>query len=706
LSTLKPIRLIICLILLSFSTEISKSQSQLAEKEIGDSTRVMNLYLDAFNIMKAGEVQAARNMVLKADSLSKVLNFEYGMIFSNVRQAQIFNTEQKYDSARYIIQKALQDYPEAHPKIEADLYNTLGTALSRQGEMEQSLQSYKSAQTALAKLDSARYADYNVGLNLNIGQVLSSMGNLTEATEAYIRVLEYAQTNQDSTLLAVASLNIGTVYTDQNDPNKATYYLQKAIEVSQAIGYQNYVYLASINLANVNVLEEKYQSARDLYARAYELHQKFAPDRPAAHITYNLGWLNAEMGNYGTAETYYLQSIDEAKTYNISEYLYESYTGLGNLYKTQKRFEESISPLMKGYRVVQEMETPVLIAEAEFYLYESYKEAGRFEQALHYRELHEASEDSISVKEQEQKLAQLESQLELNRQNQINRLLEEKQQEQEARIQFQQILIIAGAIILILIIALLYISNKSTKEKEKLLEELKDRKDELEEMNKAKDQVFAMVSHDLRSPLTSVQGVLDLIRDDMLKGEDLKRLIDGIEVSVRENVNVIEDLLAWAKDQLSGFDLEPQSMKLKPLLDDVLTTQTFLALQKKIELKKSINGQTIFADPNAMRVIIRNLISNAIKYTHEEGKIELTVEENNQHVLISIKDNGIGIPESVKDKIFDSNSWTRAGTGKEKGSGFGLSMTKEFVERMNGRIWFESTEGNGTSFFVELPKAD
>ncbi|MDR9417799.1 sensor histidine kinase [Gracilimonas sp.] len=335
-----------------------------------------------------------------------------------------------------------------------------------------------------------------------------------------------------------------------------------------------------------------------------------------------------------------------------------------------------------------------------------YKDAGNAEQALYHHERYKSLSDSLNQVQQDNELANLESQLELNRQTEINQLLEEKQAQQEARIQFQMIMIVAGGVILLLIGILLYTTRKSSKEKEQLLEKVRAQKGELEEMNKSKEQVFAMVSHDLRSPLTSVQGVIELIRDDALKGKDLKKLIDSIEVSIRENVHVIEDLLAWAKDQLSGFDLNLQNVELKPIAKDVLTTNSFMAIQKNITLESSFNGEAVYADPNAIRVILRNLISNAIKYSESGGTVQVLAEEKSDKILLLVRDDGVGVPESSKDKIFNGNSWTRIGTNKEHGSGFGLNMSKEFVEKMEGKIWFESKEGEGTTFYVELPKSN
>ena len=111
------------------------------------------------------------------------------------------------------------------------------------------------------------------------------------------------------------------------------------------------------------------------------------------------------------------------------------------------------------------------------------------------------------------------------------------------------------------------------------------------------------------------------------------------------------------------------------------------------------------ADQNALQLAVRNVISNSIKFTRKGDEIVIKAEPNSHNVKIIIRDTGIGIPEEAADKVFSTKPWTREGTNKEKGTGFGLTLSKEFVERMNGKIWFESSEGEGATFYIELPKA-
>ncbi|WP_020404752.1 tetratricopeptide repeat protein [Gracilimonas tropica] len=687
-----------------FSILLFKSEVVAQTVSSSDSANIMRILNEVDNELRQGNINSAFVLTQRADSLSERLNFEYGKAFAQYRYATILNYEQKYDSVKVLTEQMLQRFSDGPADIKVRYYNELGEAQLSLGNYEKAKEAYMRALKMASELESPSKAELVAGTNLNLGVVYKELGNITETTRSYLQAITYAEQARDSSMLGTILLNIGGVYSGERELDKAADYLKRAISVSKKIGFTERVYQAYLNLANVRGLEAKYVEAEELYLEAFDLSKNLFPNRPTLMITYNLGWLNQEMGNFRESEEYYRQSLRESQEYGIREGIYHNFAGLGGLYQDQGRFEEAIQLLENAYQVAQELENPAMIEESRIMLYEAAKEANRYREALNYLELYNAITDSLRTVEQQRELADLESQLELRRQNEINRLLQEKQAQQEARIQFQMILIASGAVILLLIVVLLYITRRNAREKERLLKEIEAQRDELADINKAKDKVFAVVSHDLRSPLTSVQGVIELIREDILKGDELKRLLDGIEASVRENVNVIEDLLAWAKDQLSGFDLDLKPVEIRPLIDDVITTQSFLAIQKQIDLQSNLNGQTVIADANAIRVIFRNLISNAIKYTEEGGNIDVQAQEKEGKIIISVKDDGVGIPESSMQKIFNSNSWTRTGTGKEKGSGFGLSMTKEFVEKMNGRIWFESEEGEGTTFYVELPK--
>jgi signal transduction histidine kinase len=376
------------------------------------------------------------------------------------------------------------------------------------------------------------------------------------------------------------------------------------------------------------------------------------------------------------------------------------------MYKEMGLNDEAIFHLGKAVDVAIEMGNSEFIQESRDNLYMAYAEASNFKNAYETLVKSKLFSDSLTNIKRERALAELENQLELDRQNKVNRLLTEKQQQQENQLHTQYILIIVGVFVIFLVVFVLIMMRKSAREREVINAQLQKQKLELEEVNNAKDKLFALIAHDLRSPLTSMQGVLSLIKDNALTMQEIKELIPELELSVQKNVDVMEDLLAWAKEQLSGVKIDIKLINVYDVVSKIVSSQSFLASKKGVSIDHRVpKDEMVMADHDALQLVVRNVISNGIKFTEDGGEIIISVEENSTHTQLMIKDTGIGIPRDVADKIFESKTWSRKGTNKEKGSGFGLSLSKEFVEKMNGRIWFESKEGEGSTFYIELPKA-
>jgi signal transduction histidine kinase len=385
--------------------------------------------------------------------------------------------------------------------------------------------------------------------------------------------------------------------------------------------------------------------------------------------------------------------------------LYFNYKGLGDLYEKFSQPYTAINWYQKALDVATELDQNLYIVQLHEKLYLTNKKAGETAQALKALENFKALSDSIAKKESDAALSELESEIELNRQTEINRLLEEKQGIQERQLILTRNLNIAAVVVIVIILVLLYVVFRSGAERKKVNLILNNQKEELEELNQTKDKLFAIVAHDLRSPMASLQGILYMINNSDLSLKEAKDLVMSLEPTLQKNINTLDDLLAWARKQMSGISLNPMDIDTKPIIDDVISKQLFEIDTKELTVSNKVPDNTIaFVDLNAFKLIIRNLLSNSIKFTQPNGSIEFDCTEGNSSVTFTIKDTGIGIPANLRDLIFKDKAKTRLGTNMELGNGFGLSLCKEFAQRMNGEIFFESEENVGTTFFLTLPK--
>lgn len=235
--------------------------------------------------------------------------------------------------------------------------------------------------------------------------------------------------------------------------------------------------------------------------------------------------------------------------------------------------------------------------------------------------------------------------------------------------------------------------------------EQKEREEELRKLVATRDMYFSIIAHDLRGPIGSFAGLTEMMNTSSLDKESEKEIISELAKLSKSTFELLENLLIWARSQRGDVALNLTQINLSTLVDIVLSPLKTLAQQKNILLINEVkDGTTVFADSEALSLIIRNIVSNSIKFTKSGGRVLVSSKKRDSLMEISIIDNGIGMPKEVADRLFTSDGYqTRRGTDNEKGSGLGLMMSSEFVKRMGGEIKVESIENIGTRVFFTVP---
>jgi two-component system sensor histidine kinase/response regulator len=230
---------------------------------------------------------------------------------------------------------------------------------------------------------------------------------------------------------------------------------------------------------------------------------------------------------------------------------------------------------------------------------------------------------------------------------------------------------------------------------------------ELEKINKTKEKLFSIIAHDLRSPIGQLKNSLDLVNREYITPEKFQELSGKLSSQVDQLHNTLDNLLRWSLSQLQGISAKPERTQLEPVLQNGMRLFVQKLEQKNIELVTEGISQTVYVDPDHLLLILRNLVSNAIKYSHPNSTISIHCQNNgSKEIAIAISDTGVGMPESVKQAIFDSdNIVSNPGTANEKGTGLGLKLCKEFIEKNRGRMRVESKVNAGSTFYVYLPQA-
>jgi len=255
-------------------------------------------------------------------------------------------------------------------------------------------------------------------------------------------------------------------------------------------------------------------------------------------------------------------------------------------------------------------------------------------------------------------------------------------------------------------VSILIIERDITNRKNAELEILKQ-KEQLQELNATKDKLFSIIAHDLRSPFNSILGFLELLIENVNEFEtaETEKYLGIINSSANNTLILLDNLLNWAKSQTGQISFKPEILIFSSVILEIIKLKKSIAKAKNISLNYFSSDEIeVYADINMLKTVLRNLISNAIKFTKSGGNIRVFAVSKHDRVEISISDNGVGMNEETRNKLFrlETNETTK-GTANEKGSGLGLILCKEFVEKHGGKIWLESELGKGSVFKFNLP---
>lgn len=235
-------------------------------------------------------------------------------------------------------------------------------------------------------------------------------------------------------------------------------------------------------------------------------------------------------------------------------------------------------------------------------------------------------------------------------------------------------------------------------------QEIESQKEELAALNQIKTKMFSIISHDVRLPLYSLRNIFQSMRDYDMPGDQVKELVPEIAKDLSHTTELMENLLQWAKSQMAGESIQPQRVDLTATIDNVLQLIHTQASNKNITLEfDQLDSVWVEADPSMLETVVRNLCSNAIKFTPADGKITLQLEASDQLVWVHVNDTGVGMDDATQAKILGEGYYTTKGTSNESGTGLGLLICRDFVRKNGGDLTVHSELGVGTTFSFTIP---
>jgi len=628
----------------------------------------------------------------------------------------LYLSKEKPDSALIMLDQAgFLDVPAEEMNTQKNLK---AVALQMSGQLVLSSNLYEEA---IHIADSLGREDQVAGLRMNLASVYSSMGEEVEALRNFYDALVFAENVEDSVLIAITSNNIGHLFNEMEDYEQAEFYLDKSEEISINIGHQVNLRRVFVNKGNLYSGQGRYELAEEYYTEGLNLAEA-ANDRLAeVRIYYNLARMEAQRGDVARAQEIFQFTLEESDRLDSIEGQYNSAISLGNLEAERNNYGGAARWYARAQSIAEGRGYRGLQTESYNKLYEIYKSAGNTAQALQWLERLNELEDSLASDEKLRLQAEYETLFNIRAREQQAEIIEARQQEIQARVNLQQWLIVFAFSLggfLLVVAFVLNRSNNKVKDVNSELEDsnqkirevnktVKEQNDELEQVNQVKNKLFAIIAHDLRSPLSSLQSLIYLIREHDLSKSERDNILDSLDQNIQDNSNMMDNLLAWAKAQMNGVQLNKRVFEFSEAAKAVTEQVRFQAENKGISIETQVaNDLSVKADYDIVKLVLRNLIANAIKFSKENDTITVSAGRTEQYVEVQIIDEGMGIKAEDQPKLFGNEHFTTRGTKNEKGSGLGLNLSKEYIEEHGGELWFKSEHEVGTTFFFTLPLAE
>ena len=519
------------------------------------------------------------------------------------------------------------------------------------------------------------YPDFDILVMIlnNLGKVNASMGKVDVAFQNYEQVLRY-QDDIDQQTQAEALFNIGRLYTIVGKYAEALASHKKALKISRATGNKMKEALSLNDIGEVYRLMKNDDKSLANHTVALEIRERLMDKRGIA----------------------------------------ESYNNIGRLYYQQKSTDKAISYLLLALTSGQEAQAQKEILASYDLLSQSYKELGDYKNALAYNELYLAISEFIQNEKQEQQLVETQNRYVLGKQQSQIEKLEAVRLDRENQIaaqkefrNFLMVLISLSLIIALLILFLYLFKRRSNAILKVAKEEVQKQNIKLQELNATKDKFFSIISHDLKGPLNSLTAFSHLLIDhtETLTKEEIQMLAKDLDKSVKNLFALLENLLEWSRSQTGNIDFTPETVDLMEILTANKALLDGQARKKRIEINLQENEpHYVRVHKNSVNTVVRNLVSNAIKFTAEGGFITVDIHKTGTQLSVSVADTGIGMSQEVIDKLFRlDKKYSTNGTANEKGTGLGLILCKDFVEKNGGRIAVKSEPGKGSVFTFSFP---
>lgn len=600
---------------------------------------------------------------------------------------------------------------------EAQTKQLLGYLYFRIGNLNKSIEAYRQA---LQISNDIGNDPFKAQVQSALGGTYFLAGNLSESASNYLQALRFFEAQQDKNSMVSVYIGLANIYNKQNNFAQAIEYNLKAINIYEASSNKFKILIGYDQVGNLYQKQGNYAKANEYLQRALKLYVELNNLAGQSSLLLQIGSNQFAAKQYSKAVDSYNQSIKISKKLNMLPVQAAACNGLALSYAELKLYDKAILAGLEAQQIAQKASLKIELEQAYETLSKLYKTTQKHDKATTFENLSKEIKDSLYNDSTLKQLADLQLRFD-GEKNKRKIELQTKEQQvlasellREKQVRNSIVIILLVVLLGLAGLSILYFQNKKIAknlnlqkiELEATSAAILKQKEELGQLNNVKDRFFSIISHDLRNNLTTMKLYFDLVSNpDYEPSEDMEDMTKQISSSVENTIDLLENLLVWAQAQIKGIDINPQQLILSHVIKGNIDLLAGNAHTKNIELSSDVSTDLCaFADEDMINLVIRNLISNAIKFTPKGGSIRITANNNNNTVQINITDTGVGISKANLEKLFVKNSNpTTLGTANEKGTGLGLLLCKEFIEKNNGSISVSSQPDKGSTFTIILP---
>ena len=583
------------------------------------------------------------------------------------------------------------------PSLEVRTLLALTWACQNIGEYESALKYGNKAEKLALEIQDKKSAAvvYN-----HISQIYGQLGFLDRSLEYALRALKLFEELGDKKNLSEAYKNIGNVYKDLRNSKLALTYYLKSLGILEELGDKKGVARLSNNIGIIHSDSGQYEKAMVYYQKSLSLVKELNWQIGQAAAMNNIATVYSATGKHTLSLEYNLKALEISKGLGQKRNTAILLSNIGVDYRQLGQYNKALRYVYNALDIAKEIKNKDIIRnfyEELSYIYDAMKD---YQRAFFYLKKYKATDDEILSEEARKNISELWTKFETEKKEKRIQGLTQHNRIQQLKLERQGLVRNFLIVVSLLILALSVVIYNRYRTKNKAERQLKESEQKLRAMNISKDKLFSIIAHDLGSPLNSIllsSGFLEK-RYQTLEEEEVKELLHQIYENTDHIAKLLDNLLKWAVSQLGKLEVEMETLDLSQLTGETIELMMSSAREKNLHLVSHINKNTLVrADKRMVETILRNLVSNAVKYSKNGGKVHIFSQSHQDFLEVAVADSGVGIPPDKLNSLFDLgvHNSTR-GTAGEKGIGLGLVLCKEFVEKNRGTIRVESNTDNGT----------